>query len=559
MCTVYTVGTVKRVELDGGAVRTYVSVDGGMSDNIRTALYDADYSCTLASRASDAPPVLGRVVGKHCEAGDIVVKDEFLPGDVAPGDLVAVPATGAYCRSMASNYNHALRPPVVAVRDGVATTVVRRETEDDLLATDLGAHTRETAERRRARLRRRRLPGRPAAHRAGRRPGRAGRRARSSWSGSPYAGSTRRATSRCPRVCSPPTPPALVARDDVDVVVEVIGGIEPARSLILAALENGATVVTANKALLAEDGPTLFEAAEKAGRDLYYEAAVAGAIPILRPLRESLAGDRVTRVLGIVNGTTNFILDKMDTTGAGFEEALEEAQELGYAEADPTADVEGFDAAAKAAILASLAFHTRVTAADVHREGITDVTAADIASAREMGSVVKLLAIAELARRSTRGGAGRLRARAPGDDPEVAPAGQRPRGVQRGVRRVRGGRSADVLRPRRRRRADRERGARRPRHGGPQPARRRPAAPASRRTPTASCCRWARPRPATTSRSTSTTARACSPRSRRPSPSTTSRSRRCARRAAATTPSSSWSPTTRPTPSSPRPSSGCAA
>jgi homoserine dehydrogenase len=189
---------------------------------------------------------------------------------------------------------------------------------------------------------------------------------------------------------------ALVARGDVDVVVEVIGGIEPARSLILAALENGASVVTANKALLAEDGATLFEAAEKAGRDLYYEAAVAGAIPIVRPLRESLAGDRVTRVLGIVNGTTNFILDKMDSTGAGFEEALEEAQDLGYAEADPTADVEGFDAAAKAAILASLAFHTRVTAADVHREGITGVTAADIASAAEMGSVVKLLAIAEL-------------------------------------------------------------------------------------------------------------------------------------------------------------------
>ena len=189
---------------------------------------------------------------------------------------------------------------------------------------------------------------------------------------------------------------ALVARDDVDVVIEVIGGIEPARSLILSALESGASVVTANKALLAEDGPTLFEASEKAGRDLYYEAAVAGAIPILRPLRESLAGDRVTRVLGIVNGTPNYILDKMDSTGAGFEEALEEAQELGYAEADPTADVEGFDAAAKAAILASLAFHSRVTAADVHREGITDVTAADIASATQMGSVVKLLAIAEL-------------------------------------------------------------------------------------------------------------------------------------------------------------------
>lgn len=188
----------------------------------------------------------------------------------------------------------------------------------------------------------------------------------------------------------------LVTRDDVDLVIEVIGGIEPARGLILAALENGASVVTANKALLAEDGPALFAAAEKAGRDLYYEAAVAGAIPILRPLRESLAGDRVTRVLGIVNGTTNFILDKMDSFGAGYEETLEEAQSLGYAEADPTADVEGFDAAAKAAILASLAFHTRVNALDVHREGITEVSAADVRSARDMDCVVKLLAIAEL-------------------------------------------------------------------------------------------------------------------------------------------------------------------
>ncbi|QBR91738.1 diaminopimelate decarboxylase [Nocardioides euryhalodurans] len=139
MCTVYTVGTVKEVALDGGARRRYVSVDGGMSDNIRTALYDADYSCTLASRRSGAAPVLSRVVGKHCEAGDIVVKDEFLPGDVVPGDLVAVPGTGAYCWSMASNYNHLLRPPVVAVRDGELRVLVRRETEDDLLATDMGA------------------------------------------------------------------------------------------------------------------------------------------------------------------------------------------------------------------------------------------------------------------------------------------------------------------------------------------------------------------------------------------------------------------------------------
>ncbi len=138
MCTVYEVGTVKEVALDGGARRSYVSVDGGMSDNIRTALYDADYSATLASRASDAPASLTRVVGKHCEAGDIVVKDEFLPGDLRPGDLVAVPGTGAYCRSMASNYNHALRPPVIGVRDGKTFTVLRRETVADLLATDVG-------------------------------------------------------------------------------------------------------------------------------------------------------------------------------------------------------------------------------------------------------------------------------------------------------------------------------------------------------------------------------------------------------------------------------------
>jgi homoserine dehydrogenase len=190
---------------------------------------------------------------------------------------------------------------------------------------------------------------------------------------------------------------SLVARDDVDVVIEVIGGIEPARTLLINALERGASVVTANKALLAEDGGSLYEAAARGNTDLYCEASVAGAIPLLRPLRESLAGDRVTRVMGIVNGTTNYILTKMDSTGAGFTDALEEAQALGYAEADPSADVDGFDAAAKAAILAGLAFHTRVTAADVHREGISDVTAGDVASARDMDGVVKLLAIAERA------------------------------------------------------------------------------------------------------------------------------------------------------------------
>lgn len=186
----------------------------------------------------------------------------------------------------------------------------------------------------------------------------------------------------------------LVKRDDVDVVVEVVGGIEPARTWLVEALRSGKSAVTANKALLAEDGGALHDAAAEGRADLYYEASVAGAIPLLRPLRESLHGDRITRVTGIVNGTTNFILSAMDATGAGFTEALEEATELGYAEADPTADVEGFDAAAKAAILASLAFHSRVTAADVHREGITEVTAADVASAKAMGCTIKLLCIA---------------------------------------------------------------------------------------------------------------------------------------------------------------------
>ncbi|MEF9906401.1 homoserine dehydrogenase [Streptomyces sp. P9-A2] len=190
---------------------------------------------------------------------------------------------------------------------------------------------------------------------------------------------------------------ALVKRGDLDVVIEVIGGIEPARTLITTAFAHGASVVSANKALIAQDGAALYAAAEEHGKDLYYEAAVAGAIPLIRPLRESLAGDKVNRVLGIVNGTTNFILDAMDTTGAGYQEALDEATALGYAEADPTADVEGFDAAAKAAILAGIAFHTRVRLDDVHREGMTEVTAADFASAREMGCTIKLLAICERA------------------------------------------------------------------------------------------------------------------------------------------------------------------
>ncbi len=189
---------------------------------------------------------------------------------------------------------------------------------------------------------------------------------------------------------------SIVKDANIDLIIEVIGGIEPARTLILEAFANGKSVVTANKALLAKHGAELYAAADKSGVDLYYEAAVAGAIPILRPLRESLVGDHVQRVMGIVNGTTNFILTKMDESGAAFGDALAEAQALGFAEADPTADVEGFDAAAKAAILAGLAFHSRVTDSDVYREGITKITDTDVAVAKSLDLVVKLLAIAEL-------------------------------------------------------------------------------------------------------------------------------------------------------------------
>jgi len=180
-----------------------------------------------------------------------------------------------------------------------------------------------------------------------------------------------------------------------DIVIEVMGGIEPARTYILAALNSGSDVITANKALLATHGTELFDVAEQVGAQLYFEAAVAGAIPIIRPLRESLAGDKVKRIMGIVNGSTNFILDRMDSTGSTLEEAMKEATKLGYLEADPVLDVEGYDAAQKAAILASLAFHTEVPLEKVYREGITKVTQAQMAAAKRDGYVIKLLAICE--------------------------------------------------------------------------------------------------------------------------------------------------------------------
>ncbi len=190
-------------------------------------------------------------------------------------------------------------------------------------------------------------------------------------------------------------PRSVVASDTVDVVVEVMGGIDPARALITEALQAGKPVITANKELIATHGVELFDVAAAAGVDLLFEASVAGGIPLMRPLRESLAGDRIRRVMGIVNGTTNYILTRMAEDGSSFAEALAEAQRLGYAEPDPTADVEGLDAGAKAAIIATIAFGAQITAADVYTEGITAITDDDIASARSLGYVVKLLAVAE--------------------------------------------------------------------------------------------------------------------------------------------------------------------
>lgn len=190
-------------------------------------------------------------------------------------------------------------------------------------------------------------------------------------------------------------PHDVVRNPDVEIVVEVMGGIEPARTLILEAIAAGKHVVTANKELLASLGQELFDAAEQHGVCLSFEAAVAGGIPLIRPMKESLAGERITKVMGIVNGTTNFILTRMADDGLEFGQALAEAERLGYTELDPTADIEGFDPAAKAAILASLAFNSRVVSGDVHREGIADITRQDIAFAKRLGYTVKLLAIAE--------------------------------------------------------------------------------------------------------------------------------------------------------------------
>lgn len=197
----------------------------------------------------------------------------------------------------------------------------------------------------------------------------------------------------CQNIILTDDPKDLLEDSEIDIIVEVMGGIEPARTYILQALNNGKNVVTANKDLLAESGEELLETAKRNGRDLYFEASVAGGIPIIAALRQSLTANRISSLVGIINGTTNYILSAMTEQGRDFTDVLKEAQELGYAEADPVSDVEGLDAGRKLAILASLAFNTRVTFKDVYAEGISNISAADIRYADELGCVIKLLAI----------------------------------------------------------------------------------------------------------------------------------------------------------------------
>ena len=345
----------------------------------------------------------------------------------------------------------------------------------------------------------------------------------------------------------------VVVDPDVDLVVEVIGGIEPARGLIVSALRAGKPVVTANKELLANVGTELFATADECNVDLLFEAAVAGGIPLVRVLRESLRGEPIRRVMGIVNGTTNYILTKMTEEGADYGVALGEAQRLGYAERDPTADVEGFDAGAKAAIIATIAFGATVVAGDVYHEGISGVTAADIAVARQFGYVVKLLGIADQDP-STRRDRG---ARAPGAGAAAPSARQRARELQRGVRRGRRRRLADVLRARRRRAPDRERGARRrdrrrrqPDEGHARLARlvRQGRDPPDRRDQRRVPARPRGHRPA--GRAARGDRRVRPPRRQHP--------RRSSRRGSATTPGSCSSPTRRARPTCRRPCASCA-
>ena len=507
MLTLYTSGVVK----DVAGARRYVAVDGGMSDNIRPALYQARYTFLSALR----PDVAARPsVDDRREA----LRDGRHPRARRACSRTSSPARSSRARpraptayAMASNYNKQPRPAVVAVFGGETHVLARRETYEDLVRLDwataelsrgtgsgftLGPwrKVRKLHRHRPARLRDRRLrrgaapaarggDGRARRRHAGRDPARgrpeprqeAGRRPR------PVdLHPRRRARSSATRRRRPRR--RVHRRDRAG-----------AHARSSQAIEAGKPVVTANKELLSTLGAELFKAADDKGVDLYFEAAVAGGIPLMRPLKESLAGESIKRVIGIVNGTTNFILTRMTEGGMSFSEALAEAERLGYAEEDPTADIEGFDAAAKAAIIASVAFRSRVVAGDVYREGISHVTHRDIEFAQRLGYTVKLLAIAEEIDGDDR------RPCASGDAAERPSARVRPRLVQRGVRRRRDRRGPDVLRTRRGQRPDRARPSSatssRPR-GTSSTA---DAGSGARATSTSACCRSTRWRRSTTS------------------------------------------------------------
>ena len=364
--TLYTVQSVKR------NVSTWVAVDGGMSDNLRPMLYGSVYEAQIADRFGGGTP--SRLTGKHCESGDVIVREVELD-DPRVGDIVVTPATGAYGHAMANNYNGVPRPPVIMVSP-------RRRPR--------GRTARDLRRSLCPRCRLRPAPAPPSA------------RARSTgwacWATAPSARRSRPCSSSAPTTS--PRSPACAreisgvltrSRGDFDeilagcdLVVELMGGLEPARDYVLRAMQSGRHVVTANKQLLSQHGEELWGAAREHGVQLRFEAAVAGVVPVIRVLQESLAGAHVDRVHGIVNGTTNYILTEMARTGCSYGDALADAQRLGYAEADPTDDVNGKDAAAKMAIIARLAFDTPVHIDQVTYEGIEQITADDMEYAREL-------------------------------------------------------------------------------------------------------------------------------------------------------------------------------
>jgi homoserine dehydrogenase len=430
--TLYTVGTMKEIP----GVRTYLSVDGGMSDNPRPVLYGSGYEAFLP-RATDAPrPRAVTVVGKHCESGDVLVRDARVPTTSPSATCwprrspapTATPWAPTTTRSPDPRWSSWPTAGPARWSGGSPSTTCSSPTSADQppppnwrLFLTLGDQ-KSTAS--------------SGTGVAGRVRGRAWGLYDAGVTSEPVrigllgcgnvgaalvevvqdqadviearTGLALEIARVAVRSASRDRPVELadgvlttdaasvVADPSIDVVVEVIGGIEPARELILAALEAKKPVVTANKELVANHGAELFAAADAAGVDLLFEAAVAGGIPVIRPLRESLVGEHITRVMGIVNGTTNYILTRMTEEGTSYADALAEAQSLGYAERDPTADVEGFDAGAKAAIIASIAFGARVVAGDVYHEGISGITQTDIGFARRLGYVIKLLAITEV-------------------------------------------------------------------------------------------------------------------------------------------------------------------